>query len=116
MRIALDQAWWSALASVGLIGVAALMVLVSGFAILALIPGTVAAIVLALDGGGFMREDDSLLFWTLFLWLPIALCVAIHNAVEGLEAMNDPNIGALGKLIGLSILILLTFPPLWLFL
>lgn len=103
------------LADLAIMAFATLIVILSGIAILLLLVGTVVVGVLLLSGGPFayMGDEDWSYRAALLVWIPLALCGAIHNTVVGLEVMNDPTPRGGTRLLLASVLIVATFPALW---
>src|SRR5687768_12347968 len=102
--------------SLGIMAVAAVITFVSGLMIFVMIGGVLFVGAMALDGPRSVSQlgnGDPFYGWLLAAWSVAALLVAIHNAVSGLETMDDPTWDRLAKLIAFSALILATFPPVW---
>lgn len=96
----------------GLIALAGLLTLFASIAILVLLPLTLLTLVggFSIPGHQLSPAVESL----AILWFPVALVVAFHNAVIGLEVMNQPSWQGVAKLSFLMMAVILTNPTWWL--
>jgi hypothetical protein len=91
--------------SLGLIAMAAVLTLVGRLLSLILIPLTLIAVIAGVPALDLSAEG--LMTGVALLSFPAALTMSLYLAVSGLEVMNDPTWGGIGKLALLAAGVLL---------
>jgi len=102
-----SRSWTEAAGAWLLIGVAGLLVLIAGLAILFVLPAALIFVAMAYEIGPAAGIGN----WFFFLWFPLAFAAAFYLLVAGLEAVNEPRLGIVSRMLGVAILAFFTFPP-----
>ena len=104
-----SRSWAEAAASILLKALAGLLVLVAGLAIVFVLPA--ALVIVAMGYPGEPAPAAGWGNWLFFAWFPLAFAGAVYTIVVGLQAMDEPSLGAVLKLVAVTLLVFFTFPP-----
>jgi len=104
-----SRPWPEAAASILFMTLAGLLVLVAGLAVVFVLPA--ALVIVAMGYPGDLAPAGGWGNWLFLVWFPLAFAAAIYNIVTGLRAVDEPGLGAVLRLIAVTLLVFFTFPP-----
>jgi hypothetical protein len=107
MMAEVARSWAGQAGAMLLMGVAALLVLIAGLAILFVLPAALIFVAMGYEIGPAGGIGN----WFFIPWFPLAFAVAFYLLVAGLEAVNEPRFGIVSRMVGVAILAFFTFPP-----
>lgn len=102
-----SRSWADSAAAMLLTGIAGLLVLLAGLAILFVLPGALIVILMGYEAGPAAGIGN----WFFIPWFPLAFAAAFYILVAGLEAVSAPRLGIVARMLGAAVLAFFTFPP-----
>ena len=104
-----SRSWAETAVSILLMTFAGLLVLIAGLAIVFVLPA--ALVIVAMGYPGEAAPAIGWGNWLFFAWFPLAFAAAVYMIVVGLQAVDEPGLGAVLKLVAVTLLVFFTFPP-----
>lgn len=107
MNADVRRSWAGAAGAYLLTGIAGLLVLIGGLAILFVLPAALIFVAMGYEAGPASTAGN----WLFFLWFPLAFAGAFYLLAAGFEAVSTPRLGIVSRMLGVAILAFFTFPP-----
>lgn len=107
MTAEVARPWSQIVGAYLLIGVAGLFVLVACLFILFVLPAALIIVVMGYEVG----PAEGIGNWFFAFWFPLAFAAAFYLLVAGVEAVSEPGVGIVARMLGVALLVFFTFPP-----
>ena len=107
MSAEVSRSWTEVAGAYALIGIAGLLVLIGGLAILFVLPAALIIVAMGYEVGPASGVGN----WLFFLWFPLAFAAAFYLLAAGFEAVKEPRLGIVARMLGVAVLAFFTFPP-----
>ena len=101
------RSWAGQAGAMLLIGVAGLLVLIAGLAIVFVLPIALIFIAMGYEVGPAAGIGN----WFFIPWFPLAFAACFYLLVAGFEAVSEPRPGIVARMLGVALLAFFTFPP-----